>query len=64
MENTLLFRSGTMDVKDVAQAGYRGFRRSKVIVVPGLRNKLGAFSIRFAPRILVRKMVKRLQSSR
>jgi short-subunit dehydrogenase len=64
MEDSLLFRLGTMDASAVALTGYRGFRRSKVIVVPGLRNKLGALSVRFAPRILVRKLAKRLQSSR
>ena len=32
-----------------------------VIVIPGLMNKLGAFSVRFAPRVVVRKLVKILQ---
>jgi uncharacterized protein len=62
MEDALLFRLGTMDARSVALAGYRGFRRGKVIVIPGMKNKLGAFSVRFAPRIFVRKLVKRLQS--
>ena len=61
MEHSLLFKLGTMDARTVAQAGYRGFRRGKVIVIPGLKNKLGALSVRFLPRILVRKLVKRLQ---
>jgi short-subunit dehydrogenase len=61
MERSLLFRLGAMDAATVARRGYRGFRRGKVIVVPGLKNKLGAFAVRFAPRSFVRKLVKRLQ---
>jgi len=61
MEESLVFKLGTMDARTVAQAGYRGFRRGKVIVVPGLTNKLGAFSVRLGPRAVVRKLVKRLQ---
>lgn len=61
-EDTLLFRMGSMDAKQVALAGYQGFRRGKIIVIPGLTNKVGAFSVRLSPRSLVRKIVKRLQS--
>jgi len=62
MEKFTIFKFGTMNAKTVAQAGYRGFRCGKVIVIPGLTNKLGAFSVRFVPRAWVRKLVKRLQS--
>jgi uncharacterized protein len=61
-EDTLLFRFGVMDAKSVASIGYRGFRRGKVLVIPGFRNKLGVFAVRLGPRITVRKIVKRLQS--
>ena len=61
VENKLLFQLGTADAKSVAQAGYRGFRRGRWLVIPGLGNKLGAFAVRFAPRLVVRKVVKRLQ---
>ena len=59
--NALLFKMGLMDAESVARSGYRGFRRGAVIVIPGLMNKLGAFSVRFAPRVVVRKLVKILQ---
>jgi short-subunit dehydrogenase len=62
MEKSLIFRLGTMQASAVAQLGYRGFRRGKVLVIPGLKNKLGAFSVRFGPRGFVRQLVKRLQS--
>ena len=61
MEKALLFRLGTMDAGLVARSGYRGFRRGKLLVVPGLTNKLGAFAVRFAPRIVARKVAKFLQ---
>ena len=60
MEHSRLFQRGTMDARSVAQAGYRGFRSGKILVIPGVRNRLTAFSIRFAPRSLVRKVAKRL----
>ena len=61
LENSLLFKLGAMDAKAVAALGYRGFRRGKVIVIPGLKNWLGAFAVRLVPRSMVRKLVKRLQ---
>ena len=60
MEGTLLFRMGAMPAVRVARAGYNGFRAGKVIVIPGLRNKLVAFSVRTSPRAVVRKIVKLL----
>jgi short-subunit dehydrogenase len=61
IEDSLLFRMVAMDVKTVAAIGYRGFRRGKVIVVPGLSNWLAAFAVRFVPRVVVRKVTKRLR---
>jgi len=61
LEHKLLFKLGAVDARSVAMAGYRGFRRGRLLVVPGLKNKVGAFAVRFAPRAVVRKMVKRLQ---
>jgi short-subunit dehydrogenase len=60
MLDSPLFRIGSMDVRPVAEAGYRGFRAGKMIVVPGLKNRLGAASVRFAPRRIVRKFAARL----
>lgn len=61
MESSLLFRMGTMTSPAVAQAGIRGLRANKPIVIPGLKNWLGAFFVRFTPRFVVRAMVKMLQ---
>lgn len=62
MQDTLLFKAGAQGADAVARAGYDGFRRGKVIVVPGLKNRLIALSVRFSPRPLVRKLVKVLQA--
>ncbi|MGO8753232.1 MAG: SDR family NAD(P)-dependent oxidoreductase [Thermoguttaceae bacterium] len=63
MSKSFLFRSGVMDVRRVARAGYRGFRAGKVLVVPGLKNRLTIFSLRFAPRAVVRRIAKWLLES-
>lgn len=57
----LLFRLGTADAHSVALAGFRGFQRGKTLVVPGLVNKFGTLTNRFAPRWVVRKFVRMLQ---
>lgn len=62
MRDTLLFRSGTQGADVVAKVGYDGFRRGKAMVIPGLKNRLIALSVRFSPRPLVRKIVKALQA--
>ncbi len=56
-EAARLQRLGSMTAGSVARSGYRGFRRGRVVVVPGLVNKLGAFSVRMLPRPLVRGLV-------
>jgi short-subunit dehydrogenase len=58
MEGTLFFRLGAMSAKTVARAGIVGFRKGRVVVIPGLRNKLVAESVRIGPRFIVRKIVK------
>jgi hypothetical protein len=55
MHDSRLFRLGMMTAQAVARAGHRGFRRGKVVVIPGLGNKAGTWLVRFAPRIVVRK---------
>jgi short-subunit dehydrogenase len=61
MADTSLFKHGAMDVMPVVRAGYEGFRRGKVIVVPGLKNKLTKTAVRFVPRSAVRRAVASLQ---
>ncbi|MEW6145394.1 MAG: SDR family oxidoreductase [Thermodesulfobacteriota bacterium] len=62
LDDSLLFKMSLMDVEPVVKAGYEGFRRGDVIVLPGIKQKLIPFLLRFTPRFLVRKIVKSLQS--
>jgi len=61
VEDTVLFKAGVLQASKVAWAGYRGLRRGKTLVVPGLRNKLTTFAVRFVPRSLLRKTVAMIQ---
>lgn len=63
MKGSVLFRLGAMDARQVALAGYRGLMRNQAIVIPGVKNKLGAASVRFTPRFLVRRIVGRLNQT-
>jgi short-subunit dehydrogenase len=66
MQESKLF-SGLLEVADapaVAHAGYAGFRAGRRIVIPGLANRLGVQSLRFSPRALVTRVVKRMQERR
>jgi short-subunit dehydrogenase len=62
LDDSLLFKMSLMDVEPVVKAGYEGFRKGDVIVLPGMKQKLIPFLLRFMPRFLVRKIVKSLQS--
>jgi short-subunit dehydrogenase len=54
---------GMMSSEEVAKIGYRGMMDGKVIVIPGLMNKLGVQSLRLGPRSIIRKAAKKLQES-
>jgi short-subunit dehydrogenase len=52
------------DVAKVAQAGWKGAKRGKRIVVPGLANRVLAVGARLSPRRLSTKIARRLQEKR
>ena len=54
---------GMMTASEVAKIGYRGFLKGKVIVIPGLMNKIGVQSVRISPRAAVRRVTRKLQES-
>jgi len=62
MLGTRLFRQGVMDGGSVARAGHDGLRRGKALVIPGLRNRILAFSVRLSPRVLVTRASAHLQA--
>jgi uncharacterized protein len=53
-----------MTAESVAKIGHQAFRRGQVVVVPGLRNRIFAFAVRFAPRAFVRKAVKHFNAAK
>jgi short-subunit dehydrogenase len=60
MTESLLFKYAGMTGAQVARIGHAGFRAGRPLVIPGVMNRIGAFSVRFAPRRLVRKVTARL----
>ena len=42
---------------------YRGFLKGKVIVIPGLMNKIAVQSLRISPRAAVRRITRKLQET-
>ncbi len=62
LEDSLLFKVSLMDMEPVVKAGYQGFRKGQTIVIPGLKQQIVPFLNRFTPRLLVRKIAKKLNS--
>jgi uncharacterized protein len=61
--NSRLFRSGAvMDAAAVARVGYEALQRGKRVVVAGLSNRLTVLSTRMAPRSMLAKITKGLNS--
>lgn len=49
------------DPKGVVRAGLRGLERNRAIVIPGLKNKVGAHATRVTPRAVLRRIVAALK---
>ena len=62
LEDSLLFKMSLMDLEPAVKAGYEGFRKGKTIVIPGLKQQIVPFLNRFTPRLIVRKIAKKLNS--
>jgi uncharacterized protein len=60
MEGSGLVRLGMASARSVAEVGYRAMESGRVVVIPGLFNRMLALSIRVSPRWLVRRIVKRI----
>jgi short-subunit dehydrogenase len=63
-EESGLVRLGMADARDVAEIGFRAMVTGRAVVVPGLVNRLLAFSVRLSPRALVRRIVRELNRPR
>jgi len=58
-QRSRLFEAFVMDPQTVARAGYDGLMKSKIVVLPGLRNKLIPIATRFIPRPILATMAHR-----
>jgi uncharacterized protein len=58
MENSKNFKGKMLDVQTVAKIGYKGLMKNKRLIIPGIKNKILAFSVRFLPRGLVLRVAK------
>jgi hypothetical protein len=54
--NSRLARMGA-DAPGVVRAGLRGLDRNRAIVIPGIRNRVGAQASRFLPRAAMRRII-------
>jgi short-subunit dehydrogenase len=59
VQGARLVRVASMSAKEVALQGHKAFRCGRVVAVSGWRNRLLVVLIRFIPRLLVRKIVKK-----
>ncbi|MDB5337005.1 MAG: short-chain dehydrogenase [Planctomycetaceae bacterium] len=58
MNDNWNFAHASMSTADVCRIGYRGFRRGKRIIIPGLVNRLLTFSVRLSPRRAVLRIMR------
>lgn len=63
MKDSRLFKGNNFpSSKEVAEYGYKAMMKGKAVAIHGLRNALMANSVRFAPRSLVVKIARKMQS--
>jgi hypothetical protein len=60
---SILFRLGAAPADKVGRHAYRSMMKGKVVAIEGLMNRLSAFSVRFGPRALVRKITRWLNQT-
>ena len=53
-----------MDAETVAKIGYRSLLEGKTVIIPGVKNKILAESVRFTPRKMVTKLVRSMQENK
>jgi uncharacterized protein len=61
LQESKLFQSGVMNVKEVVEVGFHGLLSKETIIIPGMKNKLLANSVRFMPRKMVTRIVRNVQ---
>lgn len=51
------------DARSVAQAGFDGMMRGKLVIIPGLKNRLGLCGSKLLPQNLVARIIKKWQEN-
>lgn len=62
MDNRPVKSRKLQPARSVAQFGYNAMMKGKSVAVPGLKNRIMAFSVRFFPRSFVTKMARKVQT--
>ncbi len=62
-DQTLLFRMAVARADAVAKHAYVSMMKGRVIAIPGVLNWLGAFLVRFSPRLVLRRLTKMLNKA-
>ena len=64
MEDSKLVKGRTLpSAAVVAKAGYQALRRGDTVEIVGLGNKVLAASVRITPRLVIRRLVHRMQGA-
>ncbi len=61
LQDSGLFQGKNMSAEFVAEKAFEGLMKNKSIVIPGFKDKLMVEALRFAPRNVIPKVVKKLQ---
>ena len=61
LEDSRLVTGKIANARSVAEAGYRGLKAGKTIVIPGFGNRLVPVVVRLSPRWAVTRVVRRMQ---
>ncbi len=59
-----LMRLSFQSAEAVAEFGYKALMRGQVVAIPGWLNRLMAYSTRFLPRVVLRKVLKMIMASK
>lgn len=62
LSDSLLFKMSLMDSEPAVKAGYEGFRKGQIVIIPGLKQQIVPFMNRFTPRFMIRKIAKKLNT--
>lgn len=63
LDDSLLFKLSLMDSAPAVKAGYEGFRKGQIIVIPGIKQQVVPLLNRITPRFMLRKIAKRLNTT-